>query len=143
MGYRYLEDLAGADAAFEAWGETLEELFKDAADAVLGVMLEDPSALAPRETVTLRVEGEEVDWLLYRLLGELIYHKDARELLLRLSRVSVARDGDLYRLEAEARGESIGAHRDELEMDVKAVTLHHFQVERSAKGWKAVVVLDI
>ena len=32
-GYRFRGDVALADAAFEAWGETLEELFVAAADA--------------------------------------------------------------------------------------------------------------
>ncbi len=37
MTFRYLEDIAKADAAFEAEGGTLEELFKDAAIATFEV----------------------------------------------------------------------------------------------------------
>ena len=40
-GYRYLEEIVTADVAFEAWGMTLEELFRVSADAVLNVMIED------------------------------------------------------------------------------------------------------
>ncbi len=38
MPYRYLEDVATADAAFEVEGNTLEELFRDAAVATFEVM---------------------------------------------------------------------------------------------------------
>ncbi len=34
MPYRYLEDIATGDAAFEAEGRTLEELFREAADVM-------------------------------------------------------------------------------------------------------------
>ncbi|HOV88133.1 MAG TPA: archease, partial [Syntrophobacteraceae bacterium] len=40
MPFRYIEDIATADVAFEAWGETLEDLCVAAADATMNVMVE-------------------------------------------------------------------------------------------------------
>jgi hypothetical protein len=40
MPYRFLEDIATADIAFEARGETLEEVFTAAAEATMNVMIE-------------------------------------------------------------------------------------------------------
>ncbi|MBI4793908.1 MAG: archease, partial [Deltaproteobacteria bacterium] len=37
MPFEYLDDVATSDVAFQAWGETVEELFVAAADAVMNV----------------------------------------------------------------------------------------------------------
>ena len=41
MPYRYLEDIATADVAFEARGKDLAELFMAAAEATMNVMVAD------------------------------------------------------------------------------------------------------
>lgn len=143
MPYRYLDDIATADVAFEAWGPTLEELFVAAADATMNVMVEDLNTIAHREHRTIQVEADAVDMLLFEFLQELIYYKDAQRLLLRISQVCIDRRDDRVLLQAEAYGEEIDPRKHELLVDVKAVTLHRFQVERTADGWRAMVILDI
>ena len=102
-----------------------------------------PRAIEDRERRTIRIEEESADLLLFRLLEELIYFKDAEGLLLRVRAVRVhRRDGALV-LEAEATGEPLDRSRHRLAADVKAVTLHLLRVERTARGWEATVVLDI
>ncbi|RMG44872.1 MAG: archease [Acidobacteria bacterium] len=143
MPYRYLDDIATADVAFEAWGPTLEELFVAAAAATMNVMVEDLNTIAHREHRTIQVEADAVDMLLFEFLQELIYYKDAQRLLLRVSQVRIDRRDDHFLLQAEAYGEEIDPRKHELLVDVKAVTLHRFQVERTADGWRAMVILDI
>ncbi len=143
MPYRYLDDIATADVAFEAWGQTLEELFIAAADATMNVMVEDLTTIIPREHRTIRAEADAIDMLLFEFLQELIYYKDAERLLLRVSRVHIDRRDDHALLAAEASGEELDPQKHELLVDVKAVTLHRFQVERTADGWRAMVILDI
>ena len=141
--YRFCEDVAIADAAFDAWGATLEELFVAAAEATTKTMVENPSAIGDRQRRPIRLEEQSADLLLYRLLEELIFFKDAEGLLLRVPAVRIhRRDGALV-LEAEARGEPIDPLRHRLQADVKAVTLHRLRVEQTARGWEASVVLDI
>jgi SHS2 domain-containing protein len=141
--YRFREDVAIADVAFEAWGSTLEELFVAAADATANTMAENLEAIEDRERRPIRLEEGSADLLLYRLLEELIYFKDAEGLLLRVPAVSIrTRNGALV-LEAEARGEPLDPLRHRLQADVKAVTLHRLRVEKTAEGWEASVVLDI
>jgi SHS2 domain-containing protein len=143
MPYRYREDIATADVAFEAWGDSLEEMFVAAADATMNVMITDLDSIARVDRRTLRVTAEEVDLLLFALLQELIFYKDAERLLLRLPDVKIEeRTGQLW-LSAEAYGEEINPARHELIVDVKAVTLHRFRVKPTAGGWEALVILDI
>ena len=40
-------------------------------------------------------------------------------------------------------GEPIDPVRQRLRVDVKAVTLHRFKLEKNAGGWDAFVILDI
>ena len=143
MPYRYLEELAIADVAFEATGRTLEALFVAATDATTNVMVGDLASIADRERRTIRAEEEAPDMLLLALLQELVYYKDAERLLLRVSEVQIRRaDGGLT-LAAEAHGEQLDAAKHVLLVDIKAVTMHRFEVTQTENGWRATVVLDI
>jgi SHS2 domain-containing protein len=141
--YRYLEEIATADVAFEARGATLEETFLAAADATLNTMVEEIGTVAPRERRAFSLAADSLDLLLFELLQELVYRKDAERLLLRVRRLRIEESVSGYRLDAETTGETIDPGRHPLLADVKAVTLHRLVVEGTPGGWRAVVVLDV
>jgi len=141
--YRYLEGIATADVAFEAWGATPEETFLAAADATLNTMVEEIGTVAPRERRAFSLAADSLDLLLLELLQELVYHKDAGRLLLRVRDLRIEESGSGFRLHADAIGETIDPEKHSLLADVKAVTLHRLVVERVPDGWRAVVVLDV
>ena len=143
MPYDYLEDIGTADIAFEATGRDLPELFTAAADATMNVMIDNLEAIEPRETRRIALKNDAIDMLLFDFLQELIYFKDADRLLLRIREVQIDEKEDAYSLNATAAGESLDPARHRQRADVKAVTLHNFQVERIDGGWKARVLLDI
>jgi SHS2 domain-containing protein len=132
-----------ADVAFIAWGATLEELFVAAAEATTHTMVGNLEAIEARLRRPIRLEEQSADLLLFRLIEELIFLKDAEGLLLRVPVVSIHQRHGTFTLEAEARGEQLDPRRHHLLADVKAVTLHRLRVERTAGGWEASVVLDI
>jgi protein archease len=143
MPYHYLEDVGTADIAFEATGSDLAELFSNAADATTNVMIENIEAIQARETRQIELSNDKLDMLLFDLLQELIFLKDAERLLLRMREVRIAEEHENYFLKATAEGEPLDAERHHQRADVKAVTLHDFSVERTESGWKARVLLDI
>jgi SHS2 domain-containing protein len=143
MPYRYLEDIAIADVAFEAWGATREELFSAAADALMNVMVEDLTAIRRVAELTVSLEDSDLEFLLFNFLNELVFYKDSRRLLLRVSSLAITLQGDLFSLQASLYGEEADRLRPSLNADVKAVTMHRFKVEQTEKGWRASVVLDI
>jgi SHS2 domain-containing protein len=143
MVYRYLEDFATADIAFEARGATLEEVFKAAAEATLNVMIEELETVLPRERREAGLQNEAVDMLLFEFLQEIIYQKDAHQLLLRARDVQIRESRDGFELKAVLEGEVLDPNRHSQRVDVKAVTLHHFLVEPEGEGWLARVILDI
>ncbi len=141
MPYRYLEDIATADAAFEVVGQTLEELFRDAAIATFEVMV-DIKSVEPGITREIELKNEAVDNLLFDWLSELVYLKDADALLFSKFDVSIKKN-DFYELEATASGETISQEKHTLRSDVKAVTYHMFEVKKIGENWTARVILDI
>ncbi len=143
MPYHYLEEVGTADIAFEATGRDLPELFSDAADATMNVMVENLDTIEPRETRSIDLSSEEIDMLLFDFLQELIFLKDADRLLLRVRKIRIVEKGETIFLKAEATGEPLDAGRHQQRADVKAVTLHGFSVEKQEGGWKARVLLDI
>lgn len=143
MPFRFLEDIAVSDVAFEAWGESLEELFMAASDATINIMVEDLSTIERREKLTLEVKNPELDLLLFNLLNELVYYKDAKKLLLLIDSIIIEKIGEDYRITAIASGEPLDYKKHPLKVDVKAVTLHMLSVEKTGDVWKAIVVLDV
>jgi SHS2 domain-containing protein len=143
MPYEFVDELTVADIAFRAWGRDVEETFVAAADAVLNAMVEDLETIQPQETRVLNVEHEALDLLLFNFLQELVYYKDAEQLLLRVQQLRIADDGQPYTLQATAAGERIDPERHHMQVDVKAVTLHRFALTQTEAGWEAAVVLDI
>ena len=141
MPYRYLDDIAIADAAFEAWGATREELFAACADALVNVMVEELDAIGRIETVEVSLQEIDLEMLLFNFLNELLYYKDAQRLLLRAASLTIGLKDGLFHLHATLYGEEAG--RLATHADVKAVTMHRFRVEQTGKGWEATVVLDI
>lgn len=143
MAYRYLGEIATADVAFEATGATLEEVFTSAAEATTNVMIEEPQRIERKKSVDVQLANDEVDMLLFDLLNELVYYKDAKKLLLMVDEMRITKKDSVYELTARFSGEELDPSRHPLGADVKAVTLHMFSLEETEDGWRATAILDI
>lgn len=143
MPYRYLEDIAVADIAFEAWGATPEEMIRAAWEATLQIMVRNCDALEDRERRTFQASDAAMDMLLFQTLQELVYFKDAESLLLRIRKILLERREGVWTADIEAAGEIIDPRRHQLAVDVKAVTLHRFRVWQADAVWYATVVVDV
>ena len=121
MAYRYLEEFGTADIAFEATGRDLPELFMAAADATMNVMIDNLDGIEPRETLQIELSNDNIDMLLFDLLQELIFLKDAERLLLRIREVLIREKDETFFLKAAAEGEPLDAERHHQRADVKAV----------------------
>jgi SHS2 domain-containing protein len=143
MPYEFVEDVATADIAFKAWGRNLEEAFIAAADATMNVMVEEMDLIEPRESRDIRLKNDYLDLLLHDLLQELVYYKDSERLMLRVKWVRIDEESRPFTLEGTARGETLDPERHHPRVDVKAVTLHRFRLEKTDGGWESFVILDI
>ncbi len=143
MPYQYLDDVATADIAFEAYGQSKEEMFIAASDALMNVMVEDLGTITERLWREVAVEAETLEMLLFQFLQEFIYYKDAEQLLLRAARMRFKEQKGMWTVTARAYGERLDPGKHPLNVDVKAVTMHQFRVRENNGKWEARVVLDI
>jgi len=142
--FRILDDIAVADVAFEATGETPSELFVSAAQAVIDI-LANPTTVAKIWHRTIDMEDNQIADLFFDWLSEMVYLKDAEGVVFCQAMATVTHEPlrDRWRLHGELVGESIDSTRHELRSDVKAVTKHLYEVYEYGGQWKARVVLDI
>jgi len=142
MPYKYLEDVSLADIAFQASGETIEEMFVSAAEALFRVMvkLEDVRQKVKKE---VRLEGDKHDTLLYDFLSELLFIKDTETVVFSKFQISIKKEGKKLLLKATMSGEKVDPKRMEMGDDVKAITMHEFFVKQIGKKWVSQVTVDI
>ena len=141
MPYRFLEEIAIADVAFEAEGRTLPEVFEASALALTEVMV-DLDGVSPVVSRQVSLTAEDLETLLFRWLAEIIYLKDSACLLFSRFEVTI-QEGRDWELKATVWGDQINHEKMPLKLDVKAVTYHLFVIEETPHGWRAQVVLDI
>ncbi len=137
----FLDDIATSDAAIEARGDTLEELFRASATATFEVMV-DTKDVQPEIKKELHLENQEIDKLLFDWLAEIIYLKDSEFMVFSKFDIEIKKNSN-YLLNATIFGEEINQSRHELRCDVKAITYHLFDVSKKEGKWTARFILDI
>lgn len=139
--FEFVEGATG-DLAFEAHGPTLEAAFIGAGRAFLAATVGGPETVARRERRSVVLEEPDLELLLVRFLNELVYLRDAEELLLHPDSIDIAQDGSAS-LRAELAGERIDRRRHRLLSDVKAATVHGLRVKQTCDGWNVRATLDV
>jgi len=142
MPYKFLPDIALADIAFEARGRTVNELFEQAALALSDIMADLKKVKKTRKK-KIMLSADGIDTLLYDFLSELLYIKDVDSLTFSACTAKVTKGKGKWTLAAVLEGEKIDLKKAHMRNDVKAITMHMFEVVKVARGWKAVVVVDI
>ena len=128
-----------ADLGLQVWGETLPELYANAAEGMCALYFDLP-AVEPREKRTIAVQGHDREEVLVAWLGELLYHIEVEHFLpCRFDILSL----DETHLEAEVAGETFDPARHRRRTGIKAATYHNLHIERDARGlWTATVIFD-
>lgn len=129
-----------ADAKFLARGESLEQAFAHAAQAMFSIMLDvDDCADGTVEQISLQAEDKES--LLYDFLDQLIYLRDVKSRLYFSFNVSINQTESGYELKAEIEGcplDNVDRYTE-----VKAVTYNEMEVKWEQGQWLIKTVLDI
>jgi protein archease len=140
-GFEVLEH--PADVGFRAFGATAEDLFANAAMAMLSIA-GDPSAAEPRCEYRIAVEGGDRESLMVDWLNEVLYWFDGKRVAFRDFCVTVEQPlASSWTIDALGRGEPREAERHRARVIVKAATYHQLKVERRGDLWVAEVYLDV
>jgi len=141
--FQFLDDIAMADLAFDASGDSLQELFQGATDAVIEAMA-NPVTIGSTWQQTIERKDADPAALLFDWLGDVVYWKDAAGVVFSKSdvRLSPQTDG-LWSLKARLHGEPVNSATQELRADVKGVTKHLYRLAEAGGRWTVRVVLDV
>jgi SHS2 domain-containing protein len=143
MEYTYLEDIALADTAFEAYGESEEMVFVHSAQAMANVMADIKNVQA-KEEKQIAVQADTLTNLLHNYLSELVFLKDENSIVFSEFSVTISEQGKGWVLNGTARGQFISElDATILKTDVKAVTWHQFSIEEKDGNWTARVIVDV
>jgi len=128
-----------ADIGIRAFGRTPEEVFIHAAEALFNV-LTDLGSIRGQLTREVEVRGSDLEDLLVRWLGELLYLCEGEGYLFReFSIVQLTPTS----LKAAARGERFDPTRHEFKTEIKAVTYHQVEVSQKGETWVGKVIFDL
>ena len=140
--FRFLDDIALADIAFEAEGDSLEEMFRAAGEALCEA-LANPATVGASWTRTTEHRDADPAGLLFDWLSELVYLKDAEAVVFQAAIPTLRKLDHTWELQALLVGAPVDLQAQELRNDVKGVTKHLYRVVQEGSRWKARVVLDV
>ena len=139
--YKFLENVAIADIAYEAYGKDLNELFENSAMAIFELSA-NLKTVDAKEKIEFSLENEKIENLLYDFLSEILFLKDSKYMVFKKIKVLI-KQNKKYQLKAILEGDTINPKKQQLENDIKAVTMHMFKIEKTKSGYKATIVVDI
>jgi len=140
--FRFLEDIALADIAFEAEGDSPEELFRGATQALIETMA-DPLTVTNSWNHHLTKTDEELEALLFDWLSEMVYWKDAAGVVFHEAPLTVTWNQGKWTVSGTLAGAPVNSQTQELRNDVKGITRHLYRVEGAGARWRATVVVDV
>ncbi|MFQ6064800.1 MAG: archease [Candidatus Bathyarchaeia archaeon] len=139
--FRVLEHTA--DAYIEAYGDTLEEAFENAAFATMEVMT-DVEKVEPKIEDDVEVEAHDEHALLYDWIEELVIRFETTgKLYSRFKISSVEETLGGFRLRAKIWGEPFDPQRHVQKVGVKAITYHRMEIVRKPEKTTVKFILDI
>jgi SHS2 domain-containing protein len=128
-----------ADLGLRIRAADLDTLFAEAGSALFSIIVEGLGSVEARQRLDLQIAADDLEYLLFDWLRELLYRFDGEHLL--FSRFEVHVQGLM--LSATVWGEPLDRARHQLLHEVKAITYHGLKVERDGDGWLAEVIVDI
>ncbi len=139
MTYRFLDHMT--DAYIEVEGDTLEQGFELAAEALVDTMV-NVKSVVPRIEDQIAVEGHDLESLLYNWLEEVMLKVLVERRALSQFGVSISKKNEGYELEAQVKGEQLDIEKHGYKVEIKGVTYHMMKIERN-KTVKIRFLLDL
>ncbi|HDO22232.1 MAG TPA: archease [Nitrospirae bacterium] len=131
-------DISG-DAGLRAFGNSVPELFKNAAKGMYS-LITSLKSIEIKESRGVKASGESLEGLLIAFLNELIFYFDTDGFIGR--EITIERLSENH-VEATVSGEAFDTDRHEPGLLIKAATYHNVNVRKTNGSWEASVIFDI
>jgi len=139
FGYKFNDEVAASDAAFEIKAANLNDLFNYAGRALFEIMCGSDDVTS-NEKRQIELEADSLEDLLYRYLSELLFLRDTEDIMFSEFETTIRNN---FKLKAEVGGDTIGNLKEPPKTDIKAITYYKFKVEKRGYGYFAFVVVDL
>ena len=128
-----------ADLGIVVTGDDLKDLFQNAADAMLRIMLERLPEKGGK-THDISIKSNDLPDLMVRWLGEILYLFEGENRLVTQTKIH---DITPDHLDARIKTVHFSPTRHELVTEIKAVTYHQIEVIGKAGLWRARIIFDL
>lgn len=136
MKFRFLPHTA--DIKFQAFGNSLKEVFENSALALFNVIYD--RKIKNKNKFKIKVQGEDLENLLYNFLEEILVLIDSRNFL--PDKIKILKFNEKnFKIEAEVYGDN--AENYQVSMHVKAITYNEMFIKKEKNKLISQVVLDI
>ncbi len=129
MKYKLLEH--ATDAFIEVTAANLEEAFVRAGESVVDTTL-DQELVDEKEERTLTVTGDDLDFLLFNWLEEIIYQLITEGFAIHRFSLNISKNSE-YILTAKAFGEEIDLKKHHFKVEIKAPTFHLMEIKQNGE----------
>ena len=138
--YRILDHTADLGILVQA--ANLEELFKNAGIVLMDLLLVTKKCIRNRspEPMTLTVNGIDIEDLMVRWLGEILFLFEAEQRVVISINIETLNQKELKAQLTTIPFEK-GYH--EIKNEIKAITYHQIKVAPKGKAWEARVIFDL
>ena len=128
-----------SDVGFEVYGDTLEELYANAAIAMYSLMT-DVDEIEEEEEREIEINSEDLYSLMFDWLDELIFLFDSESLVMRSFDIAI--DESNFSIQGTCKGGKFNPSKHVSGIIIKAVTYNMMEIKRN-NVWSARVVLDV
>jgi SHS2 domain-containing protein len=143
--YKYIEHLS--DIGLEFYGNTVEELFENAAEGMFSVM-SDLKLVKPLEKRNVKITSENAGYedLLILWLERLLYWYEVDNILFsefKVKRIDMKNHNLI--LDAGISGEKIDLDKHKITVSVKAPTYHMLEIKKDNRRhkWEGRIIFDV
>jgi SHS2 domain-containing protein len=130
------------DAEIESYGRDLNEAFQNAGLATEDTMVE-LSSIRPAKEKHVKVDGRDLESLLYSWLESLIAMQDTSGLLFSKISCKVTKTTKGFKMDCTCVGEKFDPERHEQKTAIKAPTYHDMKIIQQKSGVSMRFLLDL
>lgn len=136
--FRYIEHTS--DVGFEAYGDTLEELFANAALATFSFMT-NVDEIDEEEEREVHLNAEDLYSLMFDWIDEMLFFFESESIVFKKFHLKI--DEGNFSLYGRCIGGKFHPEKHSSGIIIKAVTYNMMEIKRENGVWRARVVLDV
>ncbi len=129
-----------ADIGIHVWGKTVQELFINAAEGTMDLVLSYARTLVRLEKHKVQIEAVDKEQLLVKWLQEILYLFEIKKEMPINFEISDLSDTSLS---AEIGTVPFDPQKCEIKYQIKAVTYHQIAIKKVSGRFEATVIFDI